>query len=466
MKRLLLSIALLLFGLIAIAQLAPPEAQAQTGCTLATAKRDLQDYYGANVTGANQVLGGFYMNQVKIRNTSKNCTYPVGVGSYKAYEFYTISVKTQEYFAHEQVNLAPGRTWETTIKIPDCNYQVDVYYGNVLWDFKTTTYSGEGRLLDAWFFPGDQAQRDTNRPYCTKPVIVPSIVQGKCEAGTTWSDKNKNGKVDSGECLKETTTVCPTGSTWSDKNGNKKVDDGECLKGTTTIVTPTCPVGSVWVDKNKNNKVDASECEKPITSTCPSGTVWIDRNSNQKVDTGECEIPAKAVCPPGTLWVDLNKNKKVDSDECQQPITSTCPEGSIWVDKNDNKKVDANECEKPILTVCPSGSLWIDENKDGVVNEGECQKPVIPTCPEGTVWVDKNNNKQADEGECQVPVPSTTPTPTVLGQIEELPSTGPGAAVVISMFGLVGGLLARKHHMFDRFTKPQSAKPDKYNHHS
>src|SRR5690606_21961029 len=104
--------------------------------------------------------------------------------------------------------------------------------------------------------------------------------------------------------------------------------------------------------------------------------------------------------------------------------------------------------------------------------------PVLPVCPLGTIWVDDNDNGLADQGECQIPpTPAPTPTPpplpgaTVLAAtptpLMELPSTGPGAAVMISMIGLVSGLLAKKHHLLDRFSrKTPTDKPEKYNHSS
>ncbi len=164
-------------GLSAVTQPAVVEA---ANCDLASARIYLKDFNGNKTTGPNYVLTGAKMDTVKITNTSTNCTYPIGVASYKAYENYQVSVKTQQYYDSKIVSIGPGQSWIHTVKTPTCAYQVDVFYGNLLKGFKSTTYSGEKRLLDAYFFPDGHKKVD----YCKvaptptptpKPTATPTV---------------------------------------------------------------------------------------------------------------------------------------------------------------------------------------------------------------------------------------------------------------------------------------------------
>ena len=131
----------------------------------------LRDQFG----GTDQFLTTYHMNKVTIKNTSSNCIYKVGIASYKAYEHYTVNVFSQTYFASKTYDLKPGETWTHTIPVPQCTYQTDVYWGNTLKEFTRPngTYSGQGRLLDAWYFPGTNEQKD-DLPVCVKHTPTPS----------------------------------------------------------------------------------------------------------------------------------------------------------------------------------------------------------------------------------------------------------------------------------------------------
>ena len=154
---------LIAFNAISIPNLSTPSKVEATNkvCTN-PAKGVLRDKFG----GTDQFLTTYYMNKVTIKNTSKHCSYKIGIGSYKAYEDYRINVYSQTHYMSKTTILKPGKTWEYTIVVPKCTYQVDVFWGDTIYTFQkpNVTYGQQGRLLDAWYFPGNQKQRDDKPP--------------------------------------------------------------------------------------------------------------------------------------------------------------------------------------------------------------------------------------------------------------------------------------------------------------
>lgn len=147
-------------------------AHATTSAPVCTnpAKGVLRDFYGTT----NVMLVTETMNTVQMVNTSKTCAYKVGIASYKAYEHYTKSVYSQTYYGSKTIILQPGQSWIYTVRVPSCAYQVDVYFGNTLKSFPNYagTYTGQGRLLDAWFYP-DKTNK-VQLPMCKKVVVTPT----------------------------------------------------------------------------------------------------------------------------------------------------------------------------------------------------------------------------------------------------------------------------------------------------
>lgn len=151
--------------------MSPSEVMANATVCTNPAKGILTD-----LNGGTTYLNGYYQNTVKIKNNSNDCSYKVGIASYKAYEDYRINVFSQTHYMSKTVILKPNSTWEYTIVIPSCTYQTDVYWGDTIYQFTkpTGTYSGQGRFLDGWYFPGNQQQRDEKWLDCVKPTPTPT----------------------------------------------------------------------------------------------------------------------------------------------------------------------------------------------------------------------------------------------------------------------------------------------------
>lgn len=88
-----------------------------------------------------------------VKNISKvGCTYAVGYASYKIYDPKTSSevVTSQTLFDSRSAVLRPGESVTfTDLKIPACAYQLDLFQGELLKEFKPGEqyYAGTGRLL-------------------------------------------------------------------------------------------------------------------------------------------------------------------------------------------------------------------------------------------------------------------------------------------------------------------------------
>ncbi len=161
-----------------------PAANAATKyCNAASAKANLKakDGNGNYTLGVEHALRTWNMNKVDVKNTSSDCIYKLGIASYKAFEHYTVSVKSQKLYRYASIDLKPGYTWTYTVAVPDCTYQVDFYQGSVLENFKNATYTSQGRFLDGWYFPGDASQqgklpvcKEKPTPTPTKPTPTPT----------------------------------------------------------------------------------------------------------------------------------------------------------------------------------------------------------------------------------------------------------------------------------------------------
>ncbi len=171
MKKCIQGIIIVITALIVAHMVEPAPSYASDAqvCTHPP-KGVLRDWYG----GTDTYLVSYYMNTIQIKNTSSTCAYKVGIASYKAYQDYRINVFSQTYFASRTKVLQPGEKWTYTVKIPNCTYQTDVYWGDTLTQFRPPnhTYSGQGRFLDGWYFPGNNEQRG-KLPVCQKPSKTP-----------------------------------------------------------------------------------------------------------------------------------------------------------------------------------------------------------------------------------------------------------------------------------------------------
>jgi hypothetical protein len=96
-------------------------------------------------------LSGQLINdgQGRIANSSAECSYEVGLASYRALDRH---ISHQDLFDSATATIAPGQSLELTVGVPDCATQVDLFYGPLLLSLDGQRY-GE-RLLDSHFAGG------------------------------------------------------------------------------------------------------------------------------------------------------------------------------------------------------------------------------------------------------------------------------------------------------------------------
>ncbi len=80
----------------------------------------------------------------QVVNVSTNCTYSVGLASYKMFSWNT---NTQEYISSMTDIIEPGETLTFSVPVADCATQVDLFYGELLTSFAYNVRYNE-RLLD------------------------------------------------------------------------------------------------------------------------------------------------------------------------------------------------------------------------------------------------------------------------------------------------------------------------------
>jgi hypothetical protein len=108
--------------------------------------------------------------QGRIVNVSAECSYAVGLASYRAFDRH---ISTQELFDSATATIAPGQTIELTVAVPGCAAQIDLFYGPLLPSLDGQRYSE--RLLDSHFAGGaDYCPPGTPPPTRTTPTITPS----------------------------------------------------------------------------------------------------------------------------------------------------------------------------------------------------------------------------------------------------------------------------------------------------
>jgi hypothetical protein len=103
--------------------------------------------------------------QGRIVNASAECSYEVGLASYRALDRH---ISNQQLFDSQTASIAPGQALELTVTVPDCAAQVDLFYGPLLLSLDGQRY-GE-RLLDSHFAGG----ADFCPPGTPAPTNTPS----------------------------------------------------------------------------------------------------------------------------------------------------------------------------------------------------------------------------------------------------------------------------------------------------
>src|SRR6185295_2410760 len=135
MSRPIRSSILLIWALVALLgsfASGTPQAQAATLQTSAAAP-----VRAINLSSATQqcdpekdLSGTFVANdQGKFKNASHNCTYDVGMASYRKFDNV---IDNQKIFDWKTTKIKPGQTITLQIKLPSCATQVDMFHGSVL----------------------------------------------------------------------------------------------------------------------------------------------------------------------------------------------------------------------------------------------------------------------------------------------------------------------------------------------
>jgi len=134
------------------------------------------------VHGQSALLGpDFTTGRVVNTNASgKNCTYPVGIASYKKFDEV---IDNQELFDYELGSVGPNETLFLTVGRPECAAQIDLFYGQLLTHLNGQRY-GE-RLLAVVHVGGQE--------YCTHPVPnekPTAVISGETSATLTCEQES------------------------------------------------------------------------------------------------------------------------------------------------------------------------------------------------------------------------------------------------------------------------------------
>ena len=110
--------------------------------------------------------------QGRIVNTSDECSYDIGLASYRALDRH---ISNQQLFDSATASIAPGQTLELTVAVPDCAAQIDLFYGPLLLSLEGQRY-GE-RLLDSHFAGGTE--------FCLPGTPAPTRTPGSSSTPTS-----------------------------------------------------------------------------------------------------------------------------------------------------------------------------------------------------------------------------------------------------------------------------------------
>lgn len=71
-------------------------------------------------------------NTAEVTNTSAGCTYAVGLASYLMFDD---NLSHQQLFSSQTALLGPGQSQTFVVALPDCAYQLDLFYGPLIETF-------------------------------------------------------------------------------------------------------------------------------------------------------------------------------------------------------------------------------------------------------------------------------------------------------------------------------------------
>jgi hypothetical protein len=68
-------------------------------------------------------------NTGEVTNSSAGCTYAIGLASYRMFDD---NLSHQQLFSSQTALIGPGQTLTLTVELPDCAYQLDLFYGSLI----------------------------------------------------------------------------------------------------------------------------------------------------------------------------------------------------------------------------------------------------------------------------------------------------------------------------------------------
>jgi hypothetical protein len=101
-----------------------------------------------------------------VSNSSASCTYAVGLASYRMFDD---NLSHQQLFSSQTALIGPGETLTFTIDLPDCAYQLDLFYGPLIETFDPQHGQIYGRRILT-----SRVIQDTG--FCVPGAITPTII--------------------------------------------------------------------------------------------------------------------------------------------------------------------------------------------------------------------------------------------------------------------------------------------------
>jgi hypothetical protein len=158
-------------------------ADASTNCNQ---DRDLEGYIGIYDGGA------------RVKNVSTNCTYQVGLATYKVFTLNTENnqhILTQELYDYEIKTSAPGSEVTLHVDRPSCAYQIDLFQGALITHFTPDNFDYDLRVIDGL---GDIVSN--GRPLCNHVLpqisVACTVTPSQADIGqsVTWAAQVQNAQ--------------------------------------------------------------------------------------------------------------------------------------------------------------------------------------------------------------------------------------------------------------------------------
>ncbi|MEX0924983.1 MAG: hypothetical protein WDZ82_03525 [Candidatus Paceibacterota bacterium] len=337
-----------------------------------------------NPTPNDDLSGSIGQNgEATVTNDSDVCEYEVGLASYKKFDNI---IDNQEIFDFATTTIGTSTTIELSIDVPQCDYQIDLFHGDVLMSLDGQRYSD--RLLD-W----DHPNRDAG--FCEVPEdpIHPTA--------TISADPDEVEEGDSTEITwgSEDAVSCESDDFDTDNATSGTITVDNIVNDTTFEVTCESETGHTASDSVTvvvTQKEESQQCENPDPNGDLSGSIGKDGEATVTNDSDVCEYE-----------VGLASYKKFDNIIDNQEIfdfatttigTSTTIELSIDVPQCDYQidlfhgdvlmSLDGQRYSDRLLD-------WDHPNRDA----GFCEVPEDPIHPTATISADPDEVEEGDSTE-------------------------------------------------------------------